>query len=375
MNTTRVPKPLVIHNTTSSVPAPKINNVVWSVEDGHTSINWVEKMTAVTPLHTPNKLIVNTSQIVEPVVKHRPKPAFTAVGFDINNIDPIVVPLIAKHGDFTSAEQARISYIINNDFKDALTKKADYSHAEQQAIYSQKSHEILLACLQNNVINETNKILEHILEIITGDGKVKPQHTSWENFFFKTDSSKEKRSFFYREKEEEIDPSTVINILNIATDKIHDKIPRIEAMISSLGDALFHTTQEYKLLKLYHIAGECKLELLSNVRVSQTATTDPLVLMRQVDDKHNYELFTRKVNSFKTLVEYITASLMQAQGLQNILESMLENIETMIDINIPAFKQQLLYANSFKSIKNSPVFVTQRTTLINNIKSVLEIKT
>jgi hypothetical protein len=54
---------------------------------------------------------------------------------------------------------------------------------------------------------------------------------------------------------------------------------------------------------------------------------------------------------------------------------MLENIETMIDINIPAFKQQLLYANSFKSIKNSPVFVTQRTTLINNIKSVLEIKT
>lgn len=350
MNTaTRVPKPLVIHDEA---------NLFETVQ--------TSKPVPINPL-----VPLPKTTGIEPV-KKGPKPAFKAVGFDINNIDPVLVPIIATHGDYTKAEQARISYIVHTDFKDAPSKKTDHSGAEQQAIHSQKSHEILLACLQNNVINETNKILEHILEIITDDGKVKPQHTSWENFFFKTDNGKEKRSLFSREKEDDVDPSTVINILNIAADQIHDKIPNIEAMVSSLGDALFHTTQEYKALRLYHIAGECKLALLGEYQTNEEPTSDPLLLMKQVDDRHNYNLFVRKINSSKTLVEYITTSLMQAQGLQNILETMVENIETMLDINIPAFKQQLLYANSFKSLKKSPSFVAQKTTLIDNIKAVIE---
>ena len=313
--------------------------------------------------HKPHPISPPTSALSTPVVKKGPKPAFKAAGFDINAIDPTLIPLIAKHGDFTTAEQARISYIVNSDFKDAVSKKVDHSGAEQQVTHSQRSHEILLACLQNNIISETNSILQHILDIISNDEK--KEHHLWEKILFIGDS---------KEKEADVDISTIISILDNDVNKVKSKLPSIQNMINSLGDALFHTTQEYKSLRLYYIAGECKLALLGDFQTSQVATNDPLILMQQVDERHNYGLFKRKVNSFKVLVEYITSSLMQAQGLQNVLESMVENIEMMIDVNIPAFKQQLLYANSYKSIKNSPAFVAQRTTLINNIKSVLENK-
>jgi hypothetical protein len=309
--------------------------------------------------HKPAPVIIHENNTTKKTVaQHVPKPTFKSSGFDINNIDPLLIPLIIKYGDFTTAEQARISYIVNTEFKDVLIKKVDHSGAEQQVTHSKKSHEILLECLQNNIINETNVILTHILDIITN----KHKDNAWENFFFIV------------KKEEEPDIGTIITLLDIDVDRLKEKVSRIQKMINLLGDAIFHTTQEYKSLKLYYVAGECRVEQLNAMRTTYTATSDPLLLMQQVDDKHNYDLFVRKINSFKALVEYIMSSLMQAQALQNILESMIANIETMLEINIPAFKQQLLYANSFKSLKKSPVFVTKQTTLINNINSIIEYK-
>ena len=372
---TRTPKALVIGNNSTPVivngssNAQPSNISVAEVVLSNVKEDWKNVKEAISGKNRPSKIVIKNPAPTQSVVntpkstgsvKNGPRPAFNVTGFNIKDIDPKLTTMIEAYGQFTLPEQARVNYIINTDFKDVFSKKVDHTAAENQVTHSKKSHEVLLKCLQNNVINETNEILAHILAVINNDTSY--DMNMWERFLFK------------RVKVEELTTSEIISILDHEADNLRAKLPGINDMITSLDDALFHTTQEYKSMRLYYVSGECKIKLIGEYQQNQIATSDPLKLMQQVDERHNYNLFVRKVGSYRTLVEYITASLLQAQGLQNILESMVANIELMLDVNIPAIKQQLLFTNSFKSVKNSPSFVAQRNTLVDNIKSVLDAK-